>query len=98
MTQFKLNQPAPERFASDVLDNRDEITETRKAVVRVLGYTQVQLADATGCGTVTINNWLNNSKNTQNGVRVRIANALLLRYIEKYQPTAQDTLPPFRNL
>ena len=50
MTQFKLNEPAPERFASDVLDNRDEITETRKAVCRVLGYTQVQLADATGCG------------------------------------------------
>ena len=98
MTQYKLNEPAPQRFAADVLDNRDEVIETRKAVIRVLGYTQVQLADATGCGSVTINNWLNNSKNTQSGVRVRIANALLLRYIEKYQPTAQDMLPPFRNL
>ena len=97
MTQFKLNQPAPERFASDVLDSRDEITETRKAVCRVLGYS------GSACRRdrvrfVTINNWLNNSKNTQNGVRVRIANALLLRYIEKYQPKAQDMLPPFRNL
>ncbi len=98
MSSFKLNEPAPERFAADVLTIRNSDAATRKAVCRVLGFTQVSLAAETGVGITAICNWLNNNRKTRDSVRGKIGNALLLRYIQTYEPKAQDKFPPFDTL
>ena len=98
MTIFKLNEKAPERFAADVRSIRDSDAATRKAVARVLGFTQISLAAETGVGLSTICNWLNDSKKTRDSVRGKIGNALLLRYIQIYEPKAHDKFPPFDTL
>ena len=95
---FKLNPTAAERFARDVVEERDNPAGLRKAVVKVLGMTQVQLADATGCGSVTVNDWLNNKRATQDKVRARITAALTIAYIKKYDANGRSAIPPFDNL
>lgn len=95
---FKLNPTAAECFARDVVEERDNPAGLRKAVVKVLGMTQVQLADATGCGLLTINNWLNNKRATQEKVRARITAALTIAYVKKYDANGRSAIPPFDNL
>lgn len=95
---FKLNETAAERFARDVVEERQNPAGMRKAVVKVLGMTQMQLCDATGCGGVTINDWMNNKRATQEKVRERITAALTIAYIKKYDADGRSAIPPFDNL
>ena len=95
---FKLNETAAERFARDVVEERENPAGLRKAVVKVLGMTQVQLCDATGCGCNAINDWMNNKRATQEKVRARITAALTIAYIKKYDANGRSAIPPFDNL
>lgn len=95
---FKLNATAAERFALDVVEERDNPAGLRKAVVKVLGMTQRDLSDMTGSGLVTINDWLNNKRNTHDKVRDKITAALTIAYIKKYDADARAAIPPFENL
>ena len=95
---FKLNSTAAERFARDVVEERENPAGLRKAVVKVLGMTQRDLSDMTGSGLVTVNDWINNSRATQDKVRERITAALTIAYIKKYDAYGRSAIPPFDNL
>ena len=95
---FKLNETAAERFARDVVEERQNPAGMRKAVVKVLGMTQRDLSDMTGSGLPTINEWLNNKRATQEKVRARITAALTIAYIKKYDADGHSAIPPFDNL
>ena len=95
---FKLNETAAERFARDVVEERQNPAGMRKAVVKVLGMTQRDLSDMTGSGLPTINEWLNNKRATQEKVRARITAALTIAYIKKYDADGRSAIPPFDNL
>ena len=99
--QFKLHdepQKPAERFALDVVEERDNPAGLRKAVVKVLGLTNVRLAEITGLSDPTIGQWVNGTGTAWQKNRERITAALILAYVEKYKPNGFDTIPPFENL
>ena len=96
--EFKLPKTAGELFASHVVEERDDPAGLRKAVVKVLGMTQVSLKEATGLSTLAIHRWCNNRVESHEKTREKITAALTIAYVQKYNPNAQEALPPFENL
>ena len=95
---IKLTDTAAGRFAVDVNNERNAIAGMRKAVIKVLGFTQVSLSEATGLSTVAVSNWCNNEATSHSETREKIAAALTVRYVYTYQPDGTQALPPFDNL
>ena len=96
--EFKLPVTAADRFASDVVEERQNPAGLRKAVIKVLGMTQITLTEATGLSTLAVHNWVNNNKDSHEKTRERTPAALTIQFIKQYNPTGQEALPPFDNL
>lgn len=96
--EFKLPRTAAELFASHVVEEREDPAGLRKAVVKVLGMTQVTLTEQTGLSTLAVHKWINNRVDSHPKTRERITAALTIQFIKKYNPNAQEALPPFENL
>ena len=96
--EFKLPRTAAELFASHVVEEREDPAGLRKAVVKVLGMTQITLTESTGLSMLAVHNWVNNNKDSHEKTRERIATALTIQFIKQYNPTGQEALPPFENL
>ena len=96
--EFKLPKTAGELFASHEVEERDDPAGLRKSVGKVLGMTQVSLKEQTGLSTLAIHKWCNNRVDSHEKTREKITAALTIAYVQKYNPNAQEALPPFENL
>ena len=95
---FKLPQTPAERFVSDVTSQLNEKAQTRRQVVKTLGFSSVTLADLIGVSDVTVSGWMAGRTEPREDVRRRIGAALILRYIKLYNPNGLDKIPPFESL
>ena len=96
--KFELPKTAAQLFASHVVEERQDPAGLRKAVVKVLGMTQVTLTEATGLSTLAVHKWINNRVDSHEKTREKIVAALTIAYVQKYNPNAHEALPPFENL